>query len=76
MGQQINLQQNSVSLEQQINASQENFAQALVVMVETFRRFASIVSIVWLKRYPKNCQSLFHDVPDFPNNQKTASKKT
>ena len=35
-----NLQQNTICLEQQIYTSQGNFAQPLVVMVETFRRFA------------------------------------
>ena len=34
------LQQNTVGLEQQIYAIQEYFTQPLVVMVETFRRYA------------------------------------
>ena len=38
MGPKKNLQQNTVCLEQQIYASQENFTHLLVVMVETFRR--------------------------------------
>ena len=35
-----NLLQNTVCLEQEICASQENFTQPLVVLVETFRRSA------------------------------------
>ena len=34
----MNLQQNTLCLEQQIYASQENFTHTLVMMVETFRR--------------------------------------
>ena len=34
----MNLQQTTVCLEQQIYASQENFTQPLVLIVETFRR--------------------------------------
>ena len=47
-----NLRQNTVCLEQQAYASQENCIQPLVVMVETFRR-SSVGGIVvnWLKSY-------------------------
>ena len=36
---------------------------------------ASVTCIVLLKLYLKNYKNLFHDVPDFSNNQKTAQEK-
>ena len=40
-----NVQQNTVCLEQQIYASQENFTHPLVVMVETFRNSAALYAL-------------------------------
>ena len=42
MQQKRNLQQNTLGLEQQIYTSPENVTQALLVMLETFRRSASL----------------------------------
>ena len=60
------LQQNTVCLVQQIYASQENFIQTLVVMVEPFRRSAENSTISVLKcasPLQLACTSLVHYSP-------------
>ena len=42
LDQKVNHRQNTVFLEQQINASPENFTQTLLVMLDTFRRSGPI----------------------------------
>jgi hypothetical protein len=48
-------------LEQQIYASQENFTQPLVVMVETFRRYAmTLILVTYFLSYDIKEKSLKH----------------
>ena len=74
MQQKKSLQQNTVSLEQQMYASQENFTQPLVVMVETFRRSGAPPI---LRNFPNwtmcvtICNTFFLV---FPNGQQTWAK--
>ena len=52
LDQKFNQRQNTVCLEQQIYASQENFTPTLLVMLETFRRSVPILAepnSIWLK---------------------------